>query len=168
MTFLINSPPYMKKKLDLSNPNPNGLSHDNGFWRKFIHSAGDLLWRENRMDVDRRILDIMEDWLRDGNSNIDELADVDDASWTSLIESKLSEAEKDLTSLPDAAFSKVLGFLNFMSSVAKTLPHITTIISSFITRIKKILESVAKALGVTSYSISVGVPFYLNFSMNFS
>jgi hypothetical protein len=137
-------------------------------WRKFIHIAGDLLRQENRMDVDRRIIDIMEDWLRDGNSNIDELADVDDASWIGLIESKLSEAEKDLVSLPDAAFSKLMGFLNFMSSVAKTLPHITTIISSFLTRIKKILEAVAKALGVTSYSISVGVPFYLNFSMNFS
>ncbi len=120
------------------------------------------------MSVDRRILDIMEDWLRDGNSNIDELADVDDASWISLIESKFSEAEKDLASLPDAAFSKIMGFLNFMSAVAKTLPHITTIMSSFITRIKKILDSVAKSLGVTSYSISVGVPFYLNFSMNFS
>ena len=168
MIFLINSLPYMKKKLDSSNLNSNGSSHDNRFLGKFIHNHGDLLWQENQMDVDRRILDIMEDWLRDGNSNIDELADVDDESWTSLIESKLSEAEKDLASLPDSAFSKLMGFLNFMSSVAKTLPHITTIISSFITRIKKILESVAKSLGVTSYSISVGVPFYLNFSMSFS
>ena len=139
-----------------------------GPWRKFIHIAGDLLRQENRMDVDRRIIDIMEDWLRDGNSNIDELADVDDASWMSLIESKLSDAEKDLASLPDAAFSKLMGFLNFMSSVAKTLPHITSITSSFLTRIKKILETVAKALGVTSYSIPVEVPFYLTFSMNFS
>ena len=168
MIILINSPPYIRNKLDLSYIVPNVSSHCDRSWRKFIHIAGDLLRQENRMDVDRRIIDIMEDWLRDGNSNIDELADVDDASWISLIESKLSEAEKDLASLPDAAFSKLMGFLNFMSSVAKTLPHITSIISSFLTRIKKILETVAKALGVTSYSISVGVPFYLNFSMNFS
>lgn len=120
------------------------------------------------LDFDARIEDVMLDWYRDGKSKIEDLADVEDDKWDSLIEKTLQDVEGDMAKFPERAFSKMMNFLNFMESAARSLPHIARIVAAYIGRIRKILGSIAKFLGASSFSISIGTPFYLNFSMNFN
>ncbi len=120
------------------------------------------------MDIDTRIEDIMLDWYRDGRSKIEDLADVADEEWESLIEKTMQEIEEDMEKFPEKAFAKMMNFLNFMENAARSLPHIARIIAGYVGRIRNILGGIAKFLGASSFSISVGTPFYLNFSMNFA
>lgn len=120
------------------------------------------------MDLDARLADIMLDWYRDGRSKIEDLADVEDGKWENLIEQTMKDIEGDVAKFPEKAFSKMINFLNFMESAARSLPHIARIIGSYIGRIRNVLGSVAKSLGASSFSLSVGTPFSINFSMNFN
>lgn len=110
----------------------------------------------------------MQDWLRDGRSKIEDLVDVEDEYWDKMVSQILDDIESDLRTVPERAFSKMMNLLNFMESAARALPHVARIISGYIGRIKKTLGEISKYLGASSYTISVGTPFYLNFSMNFS
>ena len=112
---------------------------------------------EIQMSIDR-IESVLQDWLRDGRSKLDDLVDITKDQWDELIEGKLEEAEEDIKEFPEKAFAKIMSFINFMESAAKILPHLAEVLSSYIIRIKKILDAVCKSLGAKSYSISVGAP----------
>ncbi len=112
----------------------------------------------------KRVLERWERGERLDDGSLAELAEEFDA-W---LESEL----KDITELADAgqgneAVGRLTRVNAFAASAASVRPSLATALSTKVAAFKHALESVAKALGAVDFSITLGVPMDLSFTLTF-
>lgn len=79
----------------------------------------------------------------------------------------LDDAESSVSSDPSHAYSSVLKVASVSGHVARKKPFIVDLLSKHLQHIISVLNEIKKAMGATSFSVTVSFPFDLSISLSF-
>ena len=111
---------------------------------------------------------VLEKWELEGEMTID-MAQVIDENIDQFMEEELGQIKELIEEdKPDFAFVKMLRLTSFLNAGAAKLPSIIGRLEKWINEFISALNSLAKKMGASGFSISAGMPEGISIGLSFS
>lgn len=108
----------------------------------------------------------IERWFKGLEKDI-EIDERDLEHFDSYIMESLKDADSSADSDPNGAYSKIVKLAGVAGHLARKKPFIVEILGKYIQHFESVMKKIEKALGATSFTITVSFPFDLSISLTF-
>ena len=118
------------------------------------------------MTMEDNLRERIDNWLRGVEKEI-EIGEHDAAQLESYLEDQMDDAETSSRTNPEEAYGKVVKLASVASHMARRKPALVDLLNRYVQRFVSVMNTVKKALGAVSFSITVSFPFDLSISLTF-
>ncbi len=109
-----------------------------------------------------------EEWLQRGEVRLRDLISATDEHWREYFSREIDQISQEVDDAPERAYAHLLSLVGFAGSNSGKSPRIVKILGEYVRKLADIMGKIAKALGASSFSIIVSVPFDLSIDLTFS